>query len=72
MIAMPVRYALFENNFTSEPDDHTAIVQVVDGADLEAVVRTRAIGIHDDAGRCPGRARRRHRGDRIDTARWYA
>jgi hypothetical protein len=36
---VPIHYALFENNVTSDPDDYSAAVQVVDSADLEALVR---------------------------------
>ena len=36
---MPIHYALFENNVTSDPDDFAAMVQVIDSADLDAIVR---------------------------------
>ncbi len=36
---MPIHYALFENNITSDPDDFAAIVQAVDSADLDRVVQ---------------------------------
>ncbi len=36
---MPIHYALFENNLTSDPDDYAAIVQSADSADLDAVAR---------------------------------
>lgn len=35
---MPIHYALFENNVTSDPDDYAAIVQAVDSADLEVLI----------------------------------
>ena len=35
---MPIHYALFENNLTSDPSDFAAIVQTVASADLDAVV----------------------------------
>jgi hypothetical protein len=36
---MPIHYALFENNLTSDPSDYAAVVQPIDSADLEALVR---------------------------------
>jgi hypothetical protein len=36
---MPIRYALFENNITSDPDDYAAIVQITDSADGEDLVQ---------------------------------
>ena len=36
---MPIHYALFENNITSDPDDFAAIVQAVDSADLDRIVQ---------------------------------
>ncbi len=36
---MPIHYALFENNVTSDPDDYSAAVQVVDSADLDTLIR---------------------------------
>ncbi len=36
---MPIHYALFENNVTSDPDDYAAVVQAIDSADLDALVR---------------------------------
>jgi hypothetical protein len=36
---MPIHYALFENNVTSDPNDYAAIVQVIDSADLDALIR---------------------------------
>ena len=36
---MPIHYALFENNVTSDPDDYAAVVQVIDNADLETLIR---------------------------------
>lgn len=35
---MPVSYALFENNLTSDPDDYMAMVQPANTADLDIVV----------------------------------
>jgi len=36
---MPIHYALFENNVTSDPDDYAAVVQAIDSADLDALIR---------------------------------
>jgi len=36
---MPIHYALFENNVTSDPDDYAAVVQAIDSADLETLIR---------------------------------
>jgi len=36
---MPIHYALFENNVTSDPDDYAAVVQPIDSVDLDALVR---------------------------------
>ena len=36
---MAIHYALFENNVTSDPDDYAAVVQAIDSADLEALMR---------------------------------
>jgi hypothetical protein len=36
---MPIHYALFENNITTDPSDYAAIVQMVDSADLDGVVQ---------------------------------
>ena len=33
---MPIRYALYENNITSDPDDYAAIVQIAGSLDLDA------------------------------------
>lgn len=30
---MPIKYALFENNITSDPDDYAAMVQISGSAD---------------------------------------
>lgn len=35
---MPIPYALFENNLTSDPDDYLALVQSTGAADLETVI----------------------------------
>jgi len=36
---MPINYALFENNLTSDPNDYAAQVQTTASADLDAIVR---------------------------------
>ena len=36
---MPIHYALFENNVTSDPDDYAAVVQAIDSVDLDALIR---------------------------------
>ena len=36
---MPIHYALFENNVTSDPEDYAAVVQAIDSADLDALIR---------------------------------
>ena len=36
---MPINYALFENNLTSDPNDYAAQVQTNTSADLDAIVR---------------------------------
>ncbi len=36
---MPIHYALFENNVTTDPDDYSAAVQAIDSADLDTLVR---------------------------------
>ncbi|MCB9418639.1 MAG: DUF4469 domain-containing protein [Ardenticatenaceae bacterium] len=35
---MPIQYALFENNLTSDPDDYMAMVQPVGTADLDMII----------------------------------
>ena len=35
---MPINYALFENNLTSDPDDFNAVVQITFSADTEALI----------------------------------
>ena len=35
---MPIYYALFENNLTSDPDDYMAMVQPIGAADLDAII----------------------------------
>jgi len=34
---MPISYALFENNLTTDPSDFAAVVQIVDSLDLEEI-----------------------------------
>lgn len=36
---MPINYALFENNLTSDPNDYAAQVQTTASADLDAIVK---------------------------------
>ena len=36
---MPINYALFENNLTSDPDDYNAVVQITFSADTEALIQ---------------------------------
>ncbi|MCK4342674.1 MAG: hypothetical protein KAY37_13230, partial [Phycisphaerae bacterium] len=36
---MPIKYALFENNITADPDDYAAGVQMTDTTDLDALVQ---------------------------------
>ena len=36
---MPIKYALFENHITSDPDDYAAIVQIGDSADGDDLVQ---------------------------------
>ncbi len=36
---MPIKYALFENNLTSDPTDYNAVVQITSGIDTEAIIR---------------------------------
>jgi len=36
---MPIRYALYENNLTTDPHDYAAVVQISGAADLEAVAQ---------------------------------
>ena len=36
---MPINYALFENNLTSDPNDYAAQVQITASADLSAIVK---------------------------------
>ena len=36
---MPIKYALFENNITSDPDDYAAIVQISGSADGDDLVQ---------------------------------
>jgi len=36
---MPIRYALYENNLTTDPADYAAVVQISGAADLEAVAQ---------------------------------
>lgn len=36
---MPINYALFENNLTSDPDDFNAVVQITFSADTEALIQ---------------------------------
>ncbi|MCB8978705.1 MAG: DUF4469 domain-containing protein [Ardenticatenaceae bacterium] len=35
---MPIQYALFENNLTSDPDDYMALVQPIGTADLDVII----------------------------------
>lgn len=35
---MPINYALFENNLTSDPDDFNAVVQITFSADTDALI----------------------------------
>jgi hypothetical protein len=35
---MPIQYALFENNLTSDPDDYMAMVQPIGTADLDMII----------------------------------
>ena len=35
---MPIKYALFENHVTSDPDDYAAIVQIVSGVDTDGII----------------------------------
>ena len=36
---MAIKYALFENNLTSDPDDYNAVVQITSGVDTEAIIQ---------------------------------
>ncbi len=36
---MAIKYALFENNLTSDPDDYNAVVQITAGVDTDAIIR---------------------------------
>lgn len=36
---MPIKYALFKNNITADPDDYTAMVQLTDSADGDDLVQ---------------------------------
>ncbi len=36
---MPINYALFENNLTSDPDDFNAVVQITTGIDTDAIIK---------------------------------
>ena len=36
---MPIKYALFENNITSDPDDYSAMVQISGSADGDDLVQ---------------------------------
>lgn len=36
---MPIKYALFENHVTTDPNDYTAVVQITFSADTEALIK---------------------------------
>ena len=36
---MAIRYALFENHLTSDPDDYTAQVRITGSADLDVIAQ---------------------------------
>ncbi|MBA3725441.1 MAG: hypothetical protein H0W86_03075 [Armatimonadetes bacterium] len=38
---MPIKYALFENNLTTDPNDHAAQVQITGSAGLEQIAELR-------------------------------